>query len=110
MAEEKKIPEPAYEIFELDDSKFQTTFNTKFRNRKPYKPDDPRLITGFIPGTIIRIFVKEKDKVKAGDTLLVLQAMKMNNRILSPINGVIKKIHVEEGSNIAKRQLLIELK
>jgi biotin carboxyl carrier protein len=67
-------------------------------------------VAAFIPDTIMKVFVKEKDKVKKGDAMVVLQAMKMNNHILAPITGVIKKIHVKQTDNVAKNQILVEFR
>ena len=96
--------------FNYDGLVVQTAFTKKFANRKPYKAPDPKKLTAFIPGTIIKVFVKEKDKVKKGEKLLMLQAMKMNNLILAPQDGAIKKIHVKAGEVVVKNHLLVEMK
>ena len=83
---------------------------SKFENRKPYSIPDPHKLIAFIPGTIMNVFVKEKQKVKKGEKLLVLQAMKMNNIIISPFNGVVKKVNVKKGDTVPKDYVLIELK
>jgi len=98
------------EIFTLDEVAFKTTLTRKYLNRKPYAPSDPKKVFAFIPGTIIKIFVKENHKVKKGEELLALQAMKMNNHLLAPKNGIRKKIHIKQGETVAKNQLLVELK
>lgn len=108
MENEKDTPE--FIQFNIQDGVFKTTLTRKFRNRKPYEAPDPRLVYAFIPGTIIKIHVKEKDKVKKGEPLLVFQAMKMNNIITSPITGVIKKINVKAGETVPKTQVLVEFK
>lgn len=63
-----------------------------------------------MPGLILDIPVSEGDEVKEGDALLVLEAMKMENVILSPREGVIGKIAVEKGAAVDKKSLLIEFK
>ena len=63
-----------------------------------------------MPGLILDIPVSEGDEVKEGDALLVLEAMKMENVILSPRDGVIGKIAVEKGAAVDKKSLLIEFK
>lgn len=100
----------AFETFTLDEVDFKTLLTRKYLNRKPYLPNDPKKVFAFIPGTIVKIFVKENHKVKKGEELLALQAMKMNNHLLAPKNGTIKKIHVKQGAVVAKNQLLVELK
>ncbi|NTW34184.1 MAG: hypothetical protein HGB12_16460 [Bacteroidetes bacterium] len=59
---------------------------------------------------IIKVFVKEGQKVKTGEKLLVLEAMKMHNILLAPRNGKIFKIYVVAGNTVANKQLLVEIK
>jgi acetyl/propionyl-CoA carboxylase alpha subunit len=101
---------PEYHIFNYDGAEYKTIFSKKFQNRKAYVIHDPNKLFAFIPGTIIKVFVKEKQKVKKGEKLVVLQAMKMNNVILAPCNAVIKKVNVKNGDSVPKAHLLIELK
>jgi len=96
--------------FNYDGLVIMTGFTKKFANRKPYQAPDHRKMTAFIPGTIQKVFVKDKEKVKKGASLLTLQAMKMNNIILAPFDGVIKKVHVKPGEVVVKNQLLVEMK
>lgn len=62
-----------------------------------------------MPGKILEVMVTTGDVVKAGDTLLILEAMKMQNAILASTKGIIKKVHVREGDTTSKSDLLIEL-
>ncbi len=59
-------------------------------------------------GLILDILVKEGQEVSEEDQLVILEAMKMENIITSPRNGVIKKIGVSQGDAVEKKQLLIE--
>jgi len=52
---------------------------------------------------------KQGKKVKKGDSLLVLEAMKMENVITSPIDGVIKTYNVQKGQAVKKGDLLVEI-
>lgn len=61
-----------------------------------------------MPGLIINLKVAEGDAVKAGDQLLILEAMKMENILKSPGDGVVKKIKVKKGDSVEKNQILIE--
>jgi len=61
-----------------------------------------------MPGLILEINVKVGQTVKANDSLLILEAMKMENSFLSPRDGIIKAIAVEIGNAVNKGQLLIE--
>lgn len=60
-----------------------------------------------MPGLLLEVNVKEGDEVKEGDTLFILEAMKMENVISSPRDGVIKKINVTQGDAIEKNHLLL---
>ncbi|HOY90890.1 MAG TPA: biotin/lipoyl-binding protein, partial [Bacteroidales bacterium] len=60
-------------------------------------------------GIIKGIRVKEKEEVHKGDILCDLEAMKMNNKVLAPIDGKIKKINIKEGDKVAKDQVLFEI-
>lgn len=86
---------------------YKTKITKKFANRKPWQTPNPNEIRSYIPGTILKINVSEGQKVKAGKSLLVLEAMKMQNQIEMPFTGKIKQICVEEGNRIPKNELMI---
>lgn len=67
------------------------------------------LLKAPMPGKILEVMVETGDAVKAGDTLLILEAMKMQNAILASTKGIIKKVHVKVGDTTSKSDLLIEL-
>jgi biotin carboxyl carrier protein len=99
------------EIFQtlaIDDVVYKTKLTRKFMMRKFYEPLNPKQILSFIPGTIQEVKVKVGDKVKAGDTLLVLESMKMYNLMKAPLNGVVKNIQVKAGEQIPKNFLIME--
>ena len=62
-----------------------------------------------IPGVVIEVLVKPGDVVKAGDTLIILEAMKMQNAILANAKGVVSKIFAKSGDSVNQRDVLIEL-
>jgi biotin carboxyl carrier protein len=99
-----------YTDFKFEEITYRTKLTRKFAERKPYTPMNPKKVTAFIPGTIMKVLVKEGQKVKKGEYLLVLQAMKMDNHLLALMNGTIKKIHVKQGDTVPKNQLLVEFK
>jgi len=97
------------EFLNINDSLYQTRINAKFKNRVKYQPADPRLILSFIPGTVLDIFVTPGQSVKKGELLLILDAMKMQNKLKSPLDGKIKSIHTKKGDRVSKGALLVEL-
>jgi glutaconyl-CoA/methylmalonyl-CoA decarboxylase subunit gamma len=62
-----------------------------------------------LPGTIIKILVKPGDLVKKGQTLLVMEAMKMENKIQSEKDGVVESVKVTPESSVLQGDVLIEL-
>lgn len=98
-----------YETFLLNGVEYKTLLTKKWMNRKKWEEPNPYLLESHIPGTIVKIGVKEGQAVKEGDLLLVLEAMKMNNKLTAPFSGKIKKINVTEGSKIPKGTLMIEM-
>jgi biotin carboxyl carrier protein len=61
-----------------------------------------------MPGIIVGLKIEKGQAVKEGDTLLILEAMKMENTILCPKNTVIKEIYVTVGDTVDKNKLLID--
>ncbi len=108
MAKEaQKVP---MESLIVQGAKYETQLTNKFRNRKVWEPVNPNMIISFIPGTIIDVMVKPGQKLKAGDAMLVLEAMKMHNNVLMPFNGVIVKVNVTRDQIVAKNYILVEIK
>lgn len=95
--------------FMVDGDRYKTRLSRKYIERKPYQPNNPKMISAFIPGTIKKILIHEGDSVNKGDNLLILEAMKMNNSILATAQGVIAKVLVKPGQVVSKNQLLIEI-
>ncbi|MBS7377238.1 MAG: acetyl-CoA carboxylase biotin carboxyl carrier protein subunit [Paludibacteraceae bacterium] len=96
--------------FAVEARKYQTLLTEKYKNRKPWVAPNPKHILSHIPGTIVDILVKEGQSLKKGDLLLIHEAMKMQNRVVMPCDGVIDKINVTVGEKIAKNFVMIELK
>ncbi|MDD3052648.1 MAG: acetyl-CoA carboxylase biotin carboxyl carrier protein subunit [Candidatus Cloacimonetes bacterium] len=63
-----------------------------------------------MPGKIIDVLVREGSTVLRGEPVVILEAMKMQNEILSPVNGTIEKISVRANTNVMKEDLLVEIK
>lgn len=98
------------EHLEIGGALYETRLTNKFRNRVNWTRPDVRKVTALIPGTIQRIMVSEGDEISPGTPMLILEAMKMRNEIVSPIHGIIKQIFVKEGDMVPKAELLVEFK
>lgn len=62
-----------------------------------------------MPGKILKILVQKGDLVQEGDSLLILEAMKMEHTISAQADGVIKEIHYTQGEQVAAHALLLEM-
>ena len=99
---------PIRQTITLDDTVYETAFTKKFAHRKPYAPKDPRRLTAIIPGLILQVLVGPGDPVQPGQSLLILEAMKMQNHIAAHDEATIKALHVTPGDTVMKGQLLVE--
>ena len=64
-------------------------------------------LKALIPGTILEILVKKGDKVTSEQPVLILDAMKMNNRIQAEYEGTVKEICVKVGDRVPKHQVMM---
>jgi len=62
-----------------------------------------------IPGLISAIFVETGQKIKEGDRLMILEAMKMENEIISSLSGIIEDVAITQGQSVEKGALLISI-
>jgi len=78
------------------------------RSRKGSAADDkgPKKLVAPMPGRIVRVLVAEKNEVEAGQGILVVEAMKMQNELKSPKKGVVQKIAVKDGDNVNPGEVL----
>jgi len=96
-------------ILIIDGTKYRTFYNRKFENRKKYEPPNPNRIMSYIPGTVVKLFVKEGQEVKKGDHILILDAMKMKTNLVFESDGKVKAVNVSEGVKVPKDFLMVEL-
>lgn len=66
-------------------------------------------LTAPMPGQIRAVNVSEGDAVTKGQTLMVLEAMKMEIRVQAPMDGTVKKLSVKQGQTVEREQILIEI-
>ena len=67
-------------------------------------------VTAPMPGTILKVLKATGDSVKAGEVVLILEAMKMENEITAPVDGTIESLSLTEGSTVAGGDLLFDVK
>jgi biotin carboxyl carrier protein len=62
-----------------------------------------------MPGNIIKVNVKAGDSVKKGDVLCILEAMKMENEVCAPADGVVASVNVAQGASVQTDDVLVSL-
>ncbi|RDY22747.1 pyruvate carboxylase [Romboutsia maritimum] len=82
-------------------------FAGKIKDIEKADMNDPMQIGASIPGKVVKVLVKEGDKVKANQPLIVIEAMKMETNIVSKEDGIIKSIKVNENNMVGDKQLLM---
>jgi biotin carboxyl carrier protein len=104
-----------YEIL-FNDISYSFTVETPFSLQRmkvlSSKKDkvDKEFIKAPMPGKIIDVLVREGSPVLRGEPVVILEAMKMQNEIVSPVNGTITKVSAKNNTNVMKDDILIEIK
>ncbi len=93
----------------IDDTAYTTRLSSRFSSRNSYEPAQPGLIKSFIPGTVVEVLVKGGDMVNEGDDIVILEAMKMKNRLKSHISGKVTAVNVTPGERVTKGFVLVEI-
>ncbi len=102
---EEILLQPLNEINLNDDTPASAAISDGQRPRAT----QPGHVTTSMPASIIDVIVNLNDKVKAGDPLLITEAMKMETEIQAPISGTITAIHVSKGDAVTPDEALIEI-
>jgi glutaconyl-CoA/methylmalonyl-CoA decarboxylase subunit gamma len=104
-----------YEIL-FNDISYTFTVETPFSlkrmkvlNSKKGKAEK-EFIKAPMPGKIIDVLVREGASVLRGEPVVILEAMKMQNEILSPVNGIVVNVSAKANTNVMKDDLLVEIK
>jgi biotin carboxyl carrier protein len=71
---------------------------------------EKELIRAPMPGKIIDVLIREGSTVLRGEPLVILEAMKMQNEIQSPVNGTVIKVNAKANTNVMKEDVLVEIK
>jgi glutaconyl-CoA/methylmalonyl-CoA decarboxylase subunit gamma len=104
-----------YEIL-FNDISYTFTVETPFslQRKKVLNSRQGKVEKEFIkapmPGKIIDVLVREGAPVQKGESLVILEAMKMQNEILSPVNGIVERVTAKPNTNVMKDDLLVEIK
>lgn len=104
-------------LFEVNDSTRaikifdkQSNIVAESSDKQMADPDNDKDIGASIPGTILKVLVEEGEEVKANQTVLIVEAMKMEASVTAATDGLVESIGVKEGQLVDKGQLLIRLK
>ncbi len=71
--------------------------------------EDEGSLSSPMPGRIVKLLVKPGESIEKGQDLLVVEAMKMENKVISPFNGIVKEIYFSEGDQIDANVPLMEI-
>jgi biotin carboxyl carrier protein len=79
------------------------------RTSPPSMATVPGDVVAPLPGLILKILVKEGDAVNKGQPVAIMEAMKMENEIESPLSGTVGEIHVSEGESILENAVIMKI-
>ena len=104
MAEQEKL-----QVIIVHSAQYLTTYTKKYENRKVWEEPNLNHIKSYIPGTVVDILIKEGQTCEEGQSIMILNAMKMYNDIKMPFKGKILKINIEKEQKIPKNFVMIEI-
>ncbi len=93
----------------LSELETQESDTTSIKGSRRPRATGPGDVTTSMPGTVIDVLVGEGDQVRAGDPVLITEAMKMETEIQAPIAGTVKAVHVARGDSVNPDETLIEI-
>jgi len=79
------------------------------RTRRRGPEETPGEVTPPMPSVVLRILVKEGERVKRGQGIVVVSAMKMQTTLVAPTDGTVKKIHTKIDAKVAPGDILVEI-
>ena len=82
----------------------------KVEEKKAAPTGEGQAVNSPIQGTVTNVKVKVGDKVKKGDVLLIIEAMKLENEVPSPFDGEVSEILVTKGQNVASKEAVVIIK
>lgn len=93
-----------YESFEVEVIDAESKY---LKNRRKNEVEDLNVIASPMPGKVVKVLVKEGDRVKAGETVVVVSAMKMESEYKVKQDRLIKKLLVKEGDTVSSDQTMV---
>jgi len=94
---------------QIEEGTYFTRLTKKFQGREKWERPDPREVHSFIPGMVVRVVAQAGERLSAGAPILTFEAMKMENTLTMPYDGVVRKIFVKVGEVFAKDVILAEI-
>jgi pyruvate carboxylase subunit B len=104
---EEVMVETLTEVVPTESGKIDTARVSKGSRRPKAKSDND--VTTAMPGRIVAINVKEGDQVQAGQVVLTVEAMKMENPVHAPVSGTVQAIHIAVGDNVNPDECLMQI-
>ena len=104
---EEVMVEALTEVVPTESGKIDTARVSKGSRRPKAKSDND--VTTAMPGRIVSINVREGDQVQAGQVVLTVEAMKMENPVHAPVSGTVKAVHINVGDNVNPDECLMEI-
>jgi pyruvate carboxylase subunit B len=101
------LVEPLVEVLPSEDGRIDVKGTGQSIRPRAQEAGD---VTTPMPGTVVRLKIKKGDKVSVGDTVLIVEAMKMENEIHTPINGTVENIFVTEGDMVNPDEVLVQIR
>ena len=94
---------------QIEEGTYFTRLTKKFQGREQWERPAPREVHSFIPGMVVRVVAREGERLPAGAPILTFEAMKMENTLTMPCDGIVRKILVKVGEVFAKDVILAEI-
>lgn len=110
-----KLNEKVYEveIEEITENNVEVAVASSQNNSEKFKDEHESskvvIVEAPMPGAILGVSVKAGDKVEIDQVLLILEAMKMENEIVSPVKGTVISVNVTKGDSVNSGDLLIKI-
>ena len=103
------LVEPLLEVVPSEEGLIDAKKTAGGSSKRP-KAEAPGDITTAMPGSVVKLKVAKGDAVKEGDTVLIVEAMKMENEVHSPVSGTVEEIYVSEGDVVNPDEILVRIR